>query len=115
MDQIDKLNHYRQILQRVVEHHAAMPAEPERIESLPICDPIHGDYLLMDVDRSPKGGAGDIVFHLRLKDGRVQVERDGIEDGIAQDLIEAGIAEEDIVYTFYGEEPALEYESAASF
>ncbi|MDX2043523.1 MAG: element excision factor XisI family protein [Acidobacteriota bacterium] len=113
MDQIAKLNRYRQILQQVVEHHAVMPAEPEHIESLPICDPVHGDYLLMDVDRSPKG-SGAVVFHLRLKDGKVQVECDGIEDGIAQDLIEAGIPAEDIVFTFYGNKPQPYYELAAA-
>lgn len=114
MDQVDKLNRYRQILQKVVEHHAAMPAEPQHIESLPICDPIHGDYLLMDVDRSPKGGPGEVVFHLRLKNGKVQVERDGIEDGIAQDLIEAGIQPEDIVFTFYSNESEPYSEKAAA-
>jgi hypothetical protein len=104
MDQVDKLDYYRQILQQVVEHHAAMPAEPAHIESLPICDPIHGDYLLMDVDRSPKGGPGAIVIHLRLKDGKVLIECDGIEYGIAQDLIEAGVLPEDIVFSFYSNE-----------
>ena len=114
MDQVDKLNHYRQVLQQVIEHHAGMPAEPAHIESLPICDAVHGDYLLMDVDRSPKGCPGNIVVHLRLKDGKVHVERDGIEDGIAQDLIDAGIAPEDIVFTFYGNEPASYPELAAA-
>ncbi len=113
MDEVSKLNRYRQILQQVVEHHAAMPAEPAHVESLPICDPVHDDYLLMDVDRSPKGSVGYIVLHLRLKDGKVHVERDGIEDGIAQDLVEAGVAEEDIVYTLYGEALAPLYERAS--
>lgn len=114
MDQVNKLDFYRGILQQVIEGHAAKPGEPAHIESHPICDPIHGEYLLMDVDRSPLGGPGIIVVHLRLKDGKVLVECDGIEYGIAQDLIEAGVAEEDIVHTFYGEEPVLEYERVAA-
>ena len=46
----------------------------------------------------PEGRAHDVVVHLHLMDGKVVVEWDGIEYGIAQDLIEAGIDPQDIVY-----------------
>ncbi len=101
MDQVAKLNHYRQLLQQIVERHAAMPAEPEDLESFPICDTTHDHYLLMDVGGGGRGRTGYVVFHLRLCDGKVRVERDGIEYGIAQDLIEAGIPPEDIVMSYY--------------
>ena len=55
----------------------------------------------MDVGGEGKKRKGYIVVHLRIKDGKVRVEQDGIEYGIAQDLIEAGIPAEDIVFTFY--------------
>ena len=114
MDQVDKLNSYRRILQQVIEMHAAMPGEPAEVESIPICDSVHDNYLLMDVNPSSKGSAAHIVVHLRLKDGKVRVERDGIEYGIAEDLIEAGIAKEDIAYTFYGRDLIPVPESAAA-
>ena len=42
------------------------------------------------------------VIHLRLRDdGKVLIEYDGIEYGIAHDLIEAGIAKEDILLNMY--------------
>ena len=42
------------------------------------------------------------VIHLRLRDdGKVLIEYDGIEYGIAYDLIEAGIAKEDILLNMY--------------
>ncbi len=105
MDQMEKLKHYRQILQQVVEKHAAMPGEPAEDESIPICDTIHDNYLLMDVGDGANGRTGYVVFHVRLKDGRVWIERDGIEYGIARDLLEAGIPKEDIVLAFYGRQP----------
>ena len=104
MDQVEKLNRYRQILQAVVEEHAAMPGEPEDVEAIPICDPAHDNYLLMDVGRNGKGRTGYVVFHLRLMDGKVRIERDGIEYGIAQDLLDAGIPKEDIVLSYYSNE-----------
>lgn len=49
--------------------------------------------------------AHNILFHFRLKEGKVWIEWDGIEYGIAHDLLDAGIPKEDIVMAFYGREP----------
>lgn len=114
MDQVEKLNRYRQIIERVLETHAKMPAVPETVEGIAVCDPIRDQYLLMDVGWAPYGRAHDVVVHLRLKDGKVWIEWDGIEYGIAQDLIEAGIPEEDIVMSFERDEPEALQELAAA-
>jgi hypothetical protein len=105
MDQMSKLNRYRQILCQVVEKHARPTPRPGQPESVPICDPVHDHFLLMSVGWDATGRAHYVIFHLRLKDGKVWVEWDGIEYGIARDLIEAGIPEEDIVMAYYGREP----------
>jgi len=113
MDKVEKEKLYRSIVQKVVEMHAQMPSETEQPESIPICDEVHGNYLLMDVGWDATGRAYDIVFHLRLKDGKVWIETDGIEYGIAQDLIEAGIPKEDIVIAFADPQPKTLLDLAA--
>ncbi len=100
MDQVERLNRYRRIIERVLDTHAKMLGIPETVEGMAVCDPARDQYLLMDVGWAPYGRAHDVVVHLRLKDGKVWVEWDGIEYGIAQDLIEAGIPQEDIVMAF---------------
>lgn len=105
MDQMSKLDNYRRILRQVVEKHAAVKSLEGQPESVPICDPVHDNYLLMSVGWDKTGRAHYVIFHLRLKDGKVWVEWDGIEYGIARDLLEAGIPKEDIVMAFYGREP----------
>jgi hypothetical protein len=56
----------------------------------------------MDADYDHVGRADDVIVHLRLRDdGKVLIEYDGIEYGIAQDLIEAGIAHEDILLNMF--------------
>ena len=102
MDQPTKLTHYRQLLRPVIESHAAMKPSDRQIESLAICDPSNDNYLLMDVGYDHVGRADDVIVHLRLRDdGKVLIEYDGIEYGIAYDLIEAGIAKEDILLNMY--------------
>jgi hypothetical protein len=105
MDQIAKLDHYRRILQQVVARHAAMTPDDGGPEAVAICDTHSDNYLLMDVGWDATGRAHHVVFHLRLKDGKVWVEWDGIEYGIAHDLLEAGVAPEDIVMAFYSRTP----------
>jgi len=105
MDRLDKLDQYRSILRQVVEKHASMPIGDRQIESVPICDPVQDHYLLMSLGWDRVGRAHHVIFHFRLKEGKVWIEWDGIEYGIAHDLLEAGIPKEDIVMAFYGPTP----------
>jgi hypothetical protein len=48
------------------------------------------------------------IFHLRLREGKILIEEDGVEHGITQDLLDAGVAPKDIVYSLeIDEAPAL--------
>jgi len=114
MDQVTKSDAYRQILRQVVERQASMPRRQDQVELVPIIDTTHDNYLLMRIGWDKVGRAHHILFHFRLKEGRVWIEWDGIEHGIANDLIEAGIPEEDIVMAFYGSDPVPLAELAAA-
>ncbi len=104
MDQLNKLDRYRQILKQVVEHHAALKPGDRQLDSIAICDPSNDNYLMMDVGYDHVGRADDVIIHLRLRaDGKVLIEYDGIEYGIARDLLEAGVAREDIFFNMYRE------------
>jgi hypothetical protein len=82
--------------------YVAMNPGDRQLESLTICDSTNDYYLLMDVGYDHVGRADDVIVHLRLRDdGKVLIEYDGIEYGIAHDLIEAGIAREDILLNMY--------------
>lgn len=98
----EKIKRYRPLVQQVIERHAGMPTEPVEPESVVVIDPVHDHYLLMDVGWEAGSRAHYIVIHLRLKDGKVWIEEDGIEYGIARDLIAAGITAEDILVATEG-------------
>jgi len=42
----------------------------------------------------------DITLYLRVKGGKIWIEEDWLEHGIATDLVQAGIPKEDIVLAF---------------
>ena len=114
MDKLEKVTKYRKVLQEIVERYAQMPRRSEQVPLVPICDTVHDNYLLMRVGWDNTGRAHHTLFHFRLKDGKVWVEHDGIEHGITNDLLEAGIAPQDIVLAFQGREPKLVAELALS-
>ncbi|MBC6476227.1 MAG: XisI protein [Hormoscilla sp. GM102CHS1] len=98
---MDKLNTYRQVVQQVVAHHAQYSASQEQIEALSICDATNDNYILLDVGWDRTGRVHDIALHLRLRDGKIWIEWDGIEEGVTQELLELGVPKEDIVLGFY--------------
>lgn len=98
---MDKVSRYRQILQQMISHYAEHPPSHGEVETVPIYD-LHQDaYLLLDVGWDQTGRVYSVVLHLSLREAKVWVERDGLESGIAQELLAAGIPQEDIVLAFY--------------
>ena len=98
---MDKLELYKQIAQKIVAEHAQYAAKREGIETLTLCDHSSGNYLLMRVGWHNLERTHSIIFHLHIRDEKIWIEQDGIEYGIAQDLIDAGVPKEDIVLAFY--------------
>lgn len=111
---MDKLENYRRIVQQVVARHAEYTPSHGQIETIPIWDQSRDNYLLLDVGWDQTGRVYTVVFHLHLRDNKVWIEQDGTEDGIAQDLLEAGIPKDDIVLAFYRPERRALTEFAVS-
>mgnify|MGYP000306513506 CR=1 FL=1 len=108
-----KLKKYRQILRGVTEEHAQTPSPMDWIQSTAACDFAQNNYFLIDFDSSDKKHY--IVFHLRLaEDGKVLIMQDGIEYGVAQDLMDAGILPADIILPFKKESRKNEKEQFAA-
>ena len=98
---MERLNQYRQIIIQLIARHAQYRPSHGNIEPLPICDTVHDQYLLLDVGWDRTGRVHAVVCHLRLHDGKVWVEWDGVEPSITQELLDAGIPKQDIVLAFY--------------
>jgi hypothetical protein len=96
-----KLNTYRQAIQKVLDRHKAYSPSHGQIEPLAIYDPENNNYLLMDLGWDNTGRVHAIVFHLRIHNDKIWVEWDGLESGVTQELLDLGIAKEEIVLGFY--------------
>jgi hypothetical protein len=98
---MDKLDKYRQILQKIIEKHAAYKPSYGDRETVPICDSVRDNYLLMDIGWDRTGRVHTVDLHLRIRDEKIWVEWDGTENSVTEELLEAGVLPEDIVLGFY--------------
>ena len=98
---MDQLAKYRTLIKQILLRHAEYAPTLGEVESLPVFNEQNDHYFLVDFGWNRTGRVHLVILHLQIKNGKVWIERDGTEDGIAYDLMEAGIPQEDIVLAFY--------------
>jgi hypothetical protein len=98
---MDQLNKYRNLIKQVLLRNAENAPTLGEIESIPVFDEQNNQYFLVDFGWNRTGRVHSVILHLQIKNGKVWIERDGTEEGIAYELMEVGIPKEDIVLAFY--------------
>ena len=98
---MDKVASYRTIIQQILSQHAEHAISYGEIETIPMFDERSDSYLLLDVGWNKLGRVYSVPLHLRIKTGKVWIERDETDINIAGELLEAGIPKDDIVLGFY--------------
>lgn len=101
---MDKLNTYRHLIKQLLKRHAEHPPSVGQIETLAVFDEESDNYMVVDSGWDSTGRVHAVILHLKLQNGKVWVEVDGTEDGIALELLEVGIPKQDIVLGFYRQE-----------
>ncbi|MBI4675421.1 MAG: XisI protein [Chloroflexi bacterium] len=98
---MDTLDAYREVIEQVLTEYARVPYAHGDIQTETVFDRVNDHYLLVNVgwfgDRRIHG---DIV-HVDIIEDKVWIQYDGTEDGIANELVRAGIPKERIVLGFH--------------
>lgn len=94
------LEHDRDIVENVLTEYAAVPYASSPVQTVPVFDRHRDRYLLMNIGWEPDRYHHGCLIHIDIIDGKLWIQRDGTEDGIAVDLEAAGIPRERIVLGF---------------
>jgi len=94
------LDQYRAIIKHMLNEYAKFKPSHGEIETEAIFDPEKDHYELVHVGWHDTKRIHGSVIHIDIKDGRVWIQHDGTSDGIADELVEAGIPKEEIVLGF---------------
>jgi len=98
---MDTLEFYRQTIERILRKYADIPSAYEEIEQHLIIDKHRNHFMLFDVGWQQKRRVHGCVTHVQIIDDKIWIQRDGLEDGITDELVEAGIAKGKIVLGFH--------------
>jgi RimJ/RimL family protein N-acetyltransferase len=70
-----------------------------------ITDEQNGHYIWINLSWEKGDRITGITVYVRIRDGKFWIEEDWTEDGIATDLVRAGVPKKDIVLAFH--EPGM--------
>jgi hypothetical protein len=98
---MDRVERYREIVNRLVEEYAAYKPSHGQIECEAVADRARDHYEVMHVGWDGQRRVHGCVIHIDIRDGKVWVQYDGTTRPVAEELVAAGIPREDIVLGFH--------------
>ena len=98
---MDRIATYREIVKRIINEYAALKPSYGDIEVETIFDESRDHYEMIYTGWDEWRRIHGSVIHVDLRDGKVWIQHDGTEDGIANELLQAGIPHEHIVLGFH--------------
>lgn len=93
---MDKIETYRNYIQKILTEHAQLVWD-KRIQAQTIFDEKNDHYQLVYVGWRGAKRVYGVVLHVDIIDGKIWVQQDGTEVGIANKLVDLGVAKQDIV------------------
>lgn len=100
---MERIAKYRKILKDLLEQQAEIMSQGPQteIETELIFDEDKGSFLLLRFGWTPEGRLFVPTLFARLHEGKIWIENDWTEDGLATGLIENGVPAEDVVLAFH--------------
>ena len=96
-----QLAHAGSIIEQILGEHAQIPYAYGHVSSVPIFDRERHQYVLMDIGWEDDQRIHGCLVHVAVRDGKVWIEYDGTEAGVAGALVAAGIPHDRIVLAFH--------------
>ncbi|NJM46604.1 MAG: XisI protein [Alkalinema sp. RU_4_3] len=95
----------RTAIKQVINHYAKLQPSHGDIRLEAVFDETHDRYALMQVGWNRDQRVRGNLIYITIHNTTVNIEYDGIEQGITQDLLEQGIPAESIVHAFLSKSP----------
>jgi XisI protein len=112
---MDRVAHYRQIVKDLITRYAQLKPAYGEIEIKILFDEGQDQYQLLYVGWDKYQRIHNVILHLELRgrgdECKIWIQYDGIEGGVAEELVAAGIPRSHIVLGFHPEKvrPYTEY------
>jgi hypothetical protein len=95
------ISEYPEIIKRVLRPYASIKPSVGDVDVEFICDDAQGHYELMQCGWIDQRRVHGSVIHIDVRDDKVWIQHDGTNARIAEQLMEAGIPQRQIVLGFH--------------
>ncbi len=96
MDRLD----YRELVKKIIQQHANERSKEDPNQSQIVFDEERDRYLLLYVGWRDEERLHGCPIHIDIQDGKIWIQRDFTEEGIADQLTEMGVPKTDIILGF---------------
>lgn len=97
---METLECYRDIIENILDEYTRIPYAYGDIRTEAVYDRSNDRYLLVNVGWDMGRRVHGSLVHIDIIDGKIWIQRDGTEQGIANELVSAGIPRDHIVLGF---------------
>lgn len=94
------LDTYRQIVETILTEYTQIPYAYGDIQTEAVFDRTHDRYLLVNVGWDNGKRMHGCLVHIDMINGKLWIQRDGTEHGMAKEFVMAGIPKDHIVLGF---------------
>jgi hypothetical protein len=100
---VDTLDRYRNEVKRCLTDWAAYMnrSRLDGVEAECVFDEARDQYLVVETGWYNRDRVRNDYIHVRIRNGKIWIEEDGTEEGVANELVRAGVPREDIVLAFH--------------
>ncbi len=91
---------YPEIVKRILQIHATFYSQGSRWPLRTVFDDTQHSYLLMDIGWRDYEYIHNAMIHIDIIEQKIWIQNDDTEQGVAGDLLEAGVGKDDIVLGF---------------
>ncbi|MEX2173995.1 MAG: XisI protein [Pirellulaceae bacterium] len=95
-----EVNDYSGILRRIIQHYAQFKSAVGEIETEVIIDETLGHFELMRSGWINGRRVHGALIHVDIRGEKIWIQHDGTEEGIAPELVAAGVPKDKIVLAF---------------
>lgn len=96
-----KLEQYRAYVKRLIKEYGNHKSSYGEVEVETVFDTERDHYELINVGWNDEERIRGAVLHIDIKNGKIWIQHDGTERGVANDLVEWGVPKDDIVLAFH--------------
>jgi hypothetical protein len=98
---MDSINiQYRNIVEQIMQEYIDFLGSDDEVQAELVFDRDRDRYLLVETGWQNGYRIYGTLLHIDIIDNKLWIQHDGTEEGIAVELVAAGISQEDIVLSF---------------